>query len=68
MSAVTLSPKFQIVIPADIRRAMGLEPGERLEVIRIGDRIELIPIRPLKTAKGFLPGLDTTVERESDRA
>lgn len=64
---MTISSKFQIVIPAEIRKGMGLEPGERLEVVRLGDRIELIPVRPIRSARGFLPGLDTTVERDADR-
>jgi Fe2+ transport system protein FeoA len=46
---------------------MGLQPGDRIEVVRKGDRIELIPVRAMQTGLGFLPGLDTTVERDGDR-
>jgi AbrB family looped-hinge helix DNA binding protein len=67
MSEVTLSSKFQIVIPADVRRALGLQPGQRLEVLRLGQRIELVPVRPMREGRGFLEGIDPSVEREPDR-
>ena len=66
MSVVTVSPKFQVVIPQQIREAMGLEPGQRVQVFRYFDRIELIPVRPLKSLRGFLRGLDTRVPRDND--
>ena len=67
MDTVTLSPKFQVVIPQAIREAMGLKPGEKLRVIRYGNRVELIPVRPVKSLRGFVRGMDTTVERDRDR-
>lgn len=67
MSIVTISPKFQVVIPKAIRERLGLRPGQRVEALIYGDRIELIPIRPITELRGSLPGLDTTVEREGDR-
>ena len=67
MEAVTVSPKFQIVIPLRIRRSLGIQPGQKVQVIRYGNRIELIPLRPIKETRGFLRGMDTTVEREPDR-
>lgn len=67
MDAVTISPKFQVVIPLTVRRALGLRPGQKVQVIRYGERIELIPLRPLREIRGFLRGIDTTVEREPDR-
>ncbi len=67
MDTVKVSPKYQVVIPLKVRRALGLQPGEKLQVIRYGDRIELIPLRPLREIRGFLRGIDTTVEREPDR-
>jgi AbrB family looped-hinge helix DNA binding protein len=68
MDTTTVSPKFQVVIPLRVRRALGIRPGQKIQVIPYEGRIELIPIRPLKQAKGFLRGIDTTVERELDRA
>ncbi|MCG2770183.1 MAG: AbrB/MazE/SpoVT family DNA-binding domain-containing protein [Anaerolineae bacterium] len=67
MDAVTVSPKFQIVIPRRIRQSLDIQPGMKVQVIRYGDRIELIPLRPIEEARGFLRGIDTTVEREQDR-
>ena len=67
METVTLSPKFQVVIPRAIRDALHLTPGEKFHVIRYGDRVEFIPVRPIQSMRGFLRGMDTKVEREADR-
>jgi AbrB family looped-hinge helix DNA binding protein len=67
MAAVTVSPKFQVVIPKEIRQKLGLSPGQKIQVIVYGDRIELIPVRPVKRMRGFLKGIDTRVPREEDR-
>ena len=67
MTAVTVSPKFQVVIPLAVRQALGLVPGVKLHVVQFGDRIELIPVRPVKSLRGSLAGLDTSVPREPDR-
>ena len=67
MSAVTVSPKFQVVIPLAVRQALGLVPGVKLHVVQFADRIELIPIRSAKSLRGTLAGLDTSVPREPDR-
>jgi AbrB family looped-hinge helix DNA binding protein len=67
MAAVTVSPKFQVVIPKEIRRKLGLLPGQKVQVVVYGDRIELIPVKPAKRMRGFLKGIDTRVPREGDR-
>jgi AbrB family looped-hinge helix DNA binding protein len=67
MDAVLVSPKFQVVIPRAVREALRIRPGQRVQVIQFEDRIELIPIRPTPEMRGFLKGIDTTVEREADR-
>ncbi len=67
METVTISPKFQIVIPKAIRDLLGLRPGQKVQAIALGDRIELIPLRRAKDMRGFLKGIDTTVERDRDR-
>jgi AbrB family looped-hinge helix DNA binding protein len=64
MEAVTLSPKYQVVIPRRIREKLGLRPGEKLQVISFDDRIELIPIRPMRQMRGFLKGLNPNFKRE----
>jgi AbrB family looped-hinge helix DNA binding protein len=63
MSKVTVSPKFQIVIPKSIRELAGIQPGQRLEVFRIGNGIELTPVKDIRTMRGSLPGLNTEVDR-----
>jgi AbrB family looped-hinge helix DNA binding protein len=67
METVTVSPKFQIVIPKVIRDQLGLIPGQKVHATVYEGRIELIPVRPLKQLRGFLKGIDTRVEREADR-
>ena len=67
MIAVTLSPKYQVVIPQAVREQLGLVPGERLQVIAVANRIELIPMESPRQLRGFLPGIDTSVPREEDR-
>jgi AbrB family looped-hinge helix DNA binding protein len=67
MSSVTVSPKFQVVIPQSVRQAMGLMPGTKLQVVHFQDRIEMIPVRSSKSLRGSLRGIDTSVPRERDR-
>lgn len=67
METVTLSPKFQVVIPQAIRKALNLTAGEKLRVLRYADRVEFIPVRPIQQMRGFLRGMDTNIEREDDR-
>ncbi|PFG52603.1 AbrB family looped-hinge helix DNA binding protein [Marinobacter sp. LV10R520-4] len=67
MTAVTVSPKYQIVIPKEIRESMGIVSGQKVQIISYQGRIEVIPLKPMKEMKGFLKGIDTTVVREEDR-
>lgn len=67
MSAVTVSPKFQVVIPKEIRESMAIKSGQKIQMISYGDRIELIPIKPMKEMRGFLKGINTDVPRDADR-
>ncbi|MGD8868232.1 MAG: AbrB/MazE/SpoVT family DNA-binding domain-containing protein [Gemmatimonadales bacterium] len=67
MNVVTVSSKYQIVIPKELRERLGIEPGQKVQAFALEDRIELVPIRPLKSMRGFLRGIDTTVDREADR-
>jgi len=67
MSTVTISPKYQVVIPKAIREKLRLEPGQKVEAIAYQGRIELIPVRPTRKTRGFIKGIDTKVEREADR-
>ena len=67
MEAVKISPKYQVVIPKKIREALNLTPGQQVQMVAFEDRIEMIPVRRISEMKGFLKGIDTTVERETDR-
>lgn len=67
METVTISPKFQVVIPKAIRERLGLSPGQKVQAVLYGDRIELIPLQPARRLRGFLKGIDTTVPRDPDR-
>ena len=67
MQTVTVSPKYQVVIPKNIRDALKLRPGQKMRVIEYDGRIELIPDRDISELRGFLRGIDTRIEREEDR-
>ena len=67
MKSVIISPKFQIVIPREIRKMLQLSPGQKIQVIAFGNRIELIPEQKIKKMRGFLKGINTYLEREADR-
>lgn len=64
METVTVSPKYQIVIPSRFRKRLGIEPGHKIKVILYDNRIEMIPVKPIKDARGFLKGVDTGVDFE----
>jgi len=67
VDAIKISPKFQVVIPRRIRETMHLRPGQKLQVVEFGNRIELVPLKSFSELKGFVKGIDTTFEREGDR-
>lgn len=67
MNTVTVSSKYQVVIPKEIREDVGLKVGTVMEVITYGTRIEFIPIQPIKNLKGIFKGLNTDIDREEDR-
>jgi AbrB family looped-hinge helix DNA binding protein len=67
MPVVTVSPKFQVVIPREVRESLGLEPGQKVQAFAYEGRVEFVPVRPAKSMRGMLRGIDTNVPRESDR-
>lgn len=67
MQTVTVSPKFQVVIPREVREALHLRPGQKMQVVEYAGRIELIPERDIADLRGFLKGINTDFERETDR-
>ena len=67
MQAVTVSPKFQIVIPRPVRDHLHLKPGQKIQVMEYEERIELVPERDIAELRGFVKGIDTSFDREVDR-
>ncbi len=67
MQTVTVSPKYQVVIPRAIREALHLRPGQKMQVVEYEGRIEFIPERDIKELRGFLKGINTAFKREEDR-
>lgn len=65
MTTVTVSSKFQVVIPKEIRQAMALRPGQKLQVVLYEGRVEFIPVGDIRQMRGFLRGIDTTVPRDT---
>ncbi|PKQ14920.1 MAG: AbrB family transcriptional regulator [Actinobacteria bacterium HGW-Actinobacteria-7] len=67
MTTVTISPKYQVVIPKHIREKLDLRPGQQVQAIEYDDRVEFVPVRSIASMRGFLSGIDTSVPREDDR-
>jgi AbrB family looped-hinge helix DNA binding protein len=67
MKTVTVSSDFQVEIPRAARESLGIHPGQKIQVLLYNDRIEFIPVKPMSQMRGFLQGIDTTIEREHDR-
>ncbi len=67
MKTVIVSPKYQVVIPLEVRESMGISPGVKVQVLQYENRIELIPIKKLSKMRGFLKGINTRVKRDKDR-
>ena len=67
MQLVTVSPKYQVVIPKAVREALKLHPGQKMQIVECAGRIELIPERDIRELRGFLKGINTEFKREEDR-
>ena len=66
MSVVTVSSKFQVVIPQEVRKKMSLKPGQKVIVIEKDGVVHLIPEKPLKKMRGFVKGVTTENLREEE--
>jgi len=64
---VTVSPKYQVVIPREIRDSLGIEPGQKVQAFEFEGRVEFVPVRAARSLRGFARGIDTSVKREKDR-
>ena len=67
MPSVTVSPKYQVVIPKAIRESLKLRPGQKMQMTAYDGRIELVPEREIKELRGFVKGINTEFKREKDR-
>lgn len=68
MTEVTVSAEFKVEIPEEIRDSLKIRPGAKLQIFKLGNRIELVPVRPIQEMRGFLKGIDTTLDRDRDRS
>ena len=66
MNSVTVSPKFQVVIPLKVRKMLGVKAGQKMTVLAYDNRIVLIPSCPIQEARGSLKGMDTHLERDEE--
>lgn len=66
MDTVTISPKYQVVIPRAIREKWNVKPGQKVRIIMYGNRLEIVPVRDLKSSRGFLAGMSSDIEREEE--
>lgn len=64
MEAVTVSTKYQVVIPQKVRQSLNIQPGQKMQVIEYGNHIVMIPVRTIEEARGSLKGIDTDPQRE----
>ncbi|MFW5750269.1 MAG: AbrB/MazE/SpoVT family DNA-binding domain-containing protein [Planctomycetota bacterium] len=64
MTAVAVSPKFQVVIPKDIRRQLDIKPGQKVDVLAVGGTIHIVPVASIRSLKGAFPGIATEVDRD----
>ncbi|HQY91816.1 MAG: AbrB/MazE/SpoVT family DNA-binding domain-containing protein [Caldilineaceae bacterium] len=68
MDTVSVSTKYQVVIPRAARKQLHIYPGQKMQVIAYNNRVVMIPVRPIQEARGALKGIDTTIARdEKDR-
>jgi len=65
MNTARISPKFQVIIPQKVRKALSLKSGQKMQIFTYGNRIELIPERDVADMKGFLKGINTNLERKN---
>jgi AbrB family looped-hinge helix DNA binding protein len=66
VSTVTVSPKFQVVIPEKVRKNLNIKPGQKFDVIEFEGCVELVPVKEMKSLRGSLKGMDTHVHRDKE--
>jgi AbrB family looped-hinge helix DNA binding protein len=66
MDTVTISSKYQMILPRAIREKWNIKPGQKVRLIVYGDRLEVVKVRDIKEARGFLKGMSSEIEREEE--
>ena len=66
MDAVTVSSKFQVVIPQKVRQLLHIKSGQKMQVVAYNNRVVLVPVRPIQEARGSLLGIDSVIDREEE--
>ncbi len=66
MSEVTLSSKFQVVIPKEVREQLNLQAGQKMQVIARGNTITMVPVYPPYKLRNMFKGMDTNFVREEN--
>jgi len=66
MAEIIVSGKYQIVIPAEVRKSFNIKKGQKLQLMVEYDGIKLIPNMPFSETRGFLRGMDTKIERDEE--
>jgi len=66
MDTATISSKYQVVIPRAIREKWNVKPGQKVRFIIYGNRLEIVPVRDVKSARGFLKGMSSTIDRDEE--
>jgi len=66
MQSVTISSSYRIAIPRQLRIKHNIKPGEKMILMSIGDRIEMVPERKIEDLQGVLAGMDSDPEREKE--
>jgi AbrB family looped-hinge helix DNA binding protein len=67
MATVKVSPKYQVVIPREVREELGIRTGEKVQIFLYDGRIEFVPVKSVRKMRGMLKGMDTIVPRDEDR-
>lgn len=67
MKTVRVTKKYTLEIPRKVRKSLGIQPGQKVQVLEYDNRIEYIPVKDMKEMRGFLKGIDTTIERDNGR-
>ncbi len=66
MNTVTISSKYQVVIPRPIREQFNLRPGQKIMFIPFKETLRVVIVPPIEEAEGMFVGIDTDPQREKE--